>query len=131
LFWLLFISASLRPFLPAQETGAELRKQLVEAVSIDDDEQPARIEALAGTGSDLAAKVLAAWRGGELFKDKAADGTGTLFYKEAGAAIRLDNGEAFTPTEAKEVETSSKIRKAIKNATERSISSNRLPQKNI
>jgi len=118
LFWLLFISASLRPFLPAQETGAELRKQLVEAVSIDDDEQPARIEALAGTGSDLAAKVLAAWRGGELFKDKAADGTGTLFYKEAGAAIRLDNGEAFTPTEAKEVETSSKIRKAIKNATD-------------
>ena len=117
-FWLLFICAGLRPVLPAQETGVELRKQLVEAVSIDDDEQPARIEALAETGSDLAAKVLAAWRAGELFKDTAADGTETLFYKEAGAAIRLDKGEPFTPAEAKEVETSSKIRKAIKNATD-------------
>jgi hypothetical protein len=93
-----------------------IRQQLTEAILNEDEEQAARIEAMAETGSDFAAKVLTQWRAGELFLDTAADGQKTLFTKEGGQALRLDTGAAYTPVSPKEMETSSKIRRAIRNA---------------
>ncbi len=96
--------------------GDAIRQQLIEAILNEDEEQTDRIEAMAETGSDLAAKVLTQWRAGELFLDTAADGQKILFTREGGQAVRLDTAAAFTPVAPKEMETSSKIRRAIRNA---------------
>ena len=63
------------PCLSAQMPDAAVREQLIAAVMDEGEEQPEKIEALAETGSDLVATVLAQWRGGNLFVDTAADGT--------------------------------------------------------
>ena len=97
-------------------TEAAVREQLSAAVLDEGEEQPEKIEALAETGSEMVATVLGQWRGGNLFVDTASDGTKILFTKEGAEAVRLDTGAMFTPVDAKEVETTSKTRKAIKNA---------------
>lgn len=95
---------------------AALRQQLIEAVLDEGEDQPEKIEALAETGSDMVATVLTQWRAGNLLLDIAADGTKVLFTNAGADAVRLDTGVKFTPVAAKEVETTSKTRKAIKNA---------------
>ncbi len=102
----------------AETVDPALRQQVVEAVLQEDEEQAARIEALAETGSDWAAGVLALWRAGNLQVDRPADGPELLFTLEGAVARRLDTGESFVPVSPKEVATTSKIRKAIKNATD-------------
>ena len=95
---------------------AAVREQLIAAVLEEGEEQAEKIEALAETGSEVVATVLGLWRGGNLFVDAAADGTKILFTKEGAEAERLDTGAKFTPLASKEVETTSRTRKAIKNA---------------
>lgn len=119
----LFLALLAWSFIPstlhAQDAPAEekpILERLAEAILTDDDEQSDRIEALAATGSDTAAKVLTLWRAGNLFVDTPPDGSKVLFTKENGNSLRLDNGLAYAPVAGKEVETSSAIRKAIKNA---------------
>ena len=104
--------------LRAETVEPALRQQVVEAVLQEDDEQASRIEALAETGSDWAAGILALWRAGQLQVESTADGPAILFALEGQVARRLDTGEVFVPASPKEVATSSKIRKAIKNATD-------------
>ncbi len=95
---------------------AAVRQQLIEAVLSEGEDQPEQIEALAETGSDMVATVLAQWRAGNLLVDAGPDGAKVLFTKEGADAVRLDTGVKFTPVTPKEVETTSKTRKAIKNA---------------
>lgn len=113
---LLLWTGFLTPVTAQEVSEAAVRQQLTEAVLNEDDGQVERIEAMAETGSALAAKVLALWRGGELFVDTTADGQKVLFTKEGAQAVRFDTGAAYTPVAPKEMETSSKTRKAIKNA---------------
>ena len=108
---------NLSTLLAAQTvTDGPVRQQLIEAVLEEGEDQPEKIEALAETGSAMVEAVLAQWRGGNLLVDTAADGTKVLFTKEGAEALRLDTGARFTPVSPKEVETTSKTRKAIKNA---------------
>ena len=93
-----------------------VRQQLIEAVLSEGEDQPEKIEALAETGSDMVATVLTQWRAGNLLLDTAADGSKVLFTNAGANAVRLDTGVKFTPVAPKEVETTSKTRKAIKNA---------------
>ena len=95
---------------------AAIRAELIGAVLEEGEEQSEKIEALAESGSELVAAVLGLWRGGNLFFDTAGDGTKVLFVKEGAEAVRLDTGVKFTPVVPKEMETTSKTRKAIKNA---------------
>ena len=110
--WLLSGGPGLSQTLP----DSAVRGQLITAILDEGDEQPAKIEALAETGSDVVATVLGQWRGGNLFVDTTAGRTKILFTKQGAEAVRLDTGATFTPAAAKEVETTSKTRKAIKNA---------------
>ncbi len=95
---------------------AAVRQQLIEAVLSEGEDQPEKIEALAETGSDLVAAVLAQWRAGNLLVDASPDGTKVLFTKVGAEAVQLDTGVKFSPSAPTEVETTSKTRKAIKNA---------------
>ena len=112
---LLWLSASMA--VRAQSLpDAAIREELVGAVLEEGEEQSDKIEALAESGSELVAAVLGLWRGGNLFFDTAGDGTKVLFVKEGAEAVRLDTGVKFTPVVPKEMETTSRTRKAIKNA---------------
>lgn len=95
---------------------AAVRQQLIEAVLTEGEDQPEKIEALAETGSEMVAAVLAQWRAGNLLVDASPDGAKVLFTKEGIDAVRLDTGAKFSPLAPTEVETTSKTRKAIKNA---------------
>ena len=95
---------------------AAVRQQLIEAVLAEGEDQPEKIEALAETGSGMVAAVLAQWRAGNLLVDASPDGAKVLFTREGIDAVRLDTGVKFSPLAPKEVETTSKTRKAIKNA---------------
>jgi urea transport system permease protein len=102
---------------PAQGLpDAAVRQQLIEAVLAEGEDQPEKIEVLAETGSGMVAAVLAQWRAGNLLVDASPDGAKVLFTREGIDAVRLDNGVKFSPLAPTEVETTSKIRKAIKNA---------------
>ena len=61
---------------------AAVRQQLIEAVLGEGEDQPEKIEALAETGSDMVAAVLAQWRAGNLLVDAGPDGAKVLFTKE-------------------------------------------------
>ena len=95
---------------------AAVRQQLIEAVLAEGEGQPEKIEALAETGSGMVAAVLAQWRAGNLLVDASPDGAKVLFTREGIDAVRLDTGVKFSPLAPREVETTSKTRKAIKNA---------------
>ena len=95
---------------------AAVRQQLMEAVLAEGEDQPEKIEALAETGSGMVAAVLAQWRAGNLLVDASPDGAKVLFTREGIDAVRLDTGVKFSPLAPTEVETTSKTRKAIKNA---------------
>ena len=95
---------------------AAVRQQLIEAVLAEGEDQPEKIEALAETGSGMVAAVLAQWRAGNLLVDASPDGAKVLFTREGIDAVRLDTGVKFSPLAPREVETTSKTRKAIKNA---------------
>jgi urea transport system permease protein len=95
---------------------AAVRQQLMEAVLAEGEDQPEKIEALAETGSGMVAAVLAQWRAGNLLVDASPDGAKVLFTREGIDAVRLDTGVKFSPLAPREVETTSKTRKAIKNA---------------
>ena len=95
---------------------AAVRQQLIEAVLAEGEDQPEKIEALAETGSGMVAAVLAQWRAGNLLVDASPDGAKVLFTRDGIDAVRLDTGVKFSPLAPKEVETTSKTRKAIKNA---------------
>lgn len=117
-FLALLAGVFLPPVLHAQDAPAPekpIMERIAEAVTAEDAEKPELIEALAATGSDTAANVLTLWRAGNLFIDTAPDGSTVLFTKENGNNLRLDNNQAYAPVGGKEVETSSAIRKAIKN----------------
>jgi urea transport system permease protein len=109
---------------------AEVRARFSEAALAEGNDQPAKITALADTGSDLVRELLEAWRGGSLYVQE-TDGKKTLFTLSDEtnadgnqAAIRVDNGEPlkdeygkrlfFSSTEATPVDTTSKLRKTIK-----------------
>lgn len=112
LMWLGCQNLSLAQGLP----DAAVRQQLIEAVLAEGEDQPEKIEALAETGSGMVAAVLAQWRAGNLLVDASPDGAKVLFTREGIDAVRLDTGVKFSPLAPREVETTSKTRKAIKNA---------------
>ena len=112
LMWLGCQNLSLAQGLP----DAAVRQQLMEAVLAEGEDQPEKIEALAETGSGMVAAVLAQWRAGNLLVDASPDGAKVLFTREGIDAVRLDTGVKFSPLAPREVETTSKTRKAIKNA---------------
>ncbi|MES2706186.1 MAG: urea ABC transporter permease subunit UrtB [Verrucomicrobiota bacterium] len=115
-FLLLAVLCWVTPVLAQTPPDTEVRAKLNEAILSAEEGQGELIEALATTGSPLVSKILGLWRQGELFLDTTAAGDRIPFIKEGGASLRIDTGEAFTPETPAEVETSSKIRKSIRNA---------------
>lgn len=115
----------------------DIRAQVAAAILAEGADQTAQIETLADSGSDTVRELLEAWRGGALYLYVSeSDGVKTLYTLsgEANAdgnyaALRVDNGQPlqdasgkplyFSNTEATPVDTTSKLRKAIKETMDR------------
>lgn len=105
------------PVLAQAPSDTEVRAKLNEAILAEDsDQQETLIGELGATGSPLAAEILGLWRQGELYIDTTAAGDRIPFQKKDSASLRIDTGAAFTPEAPAEAETSSGLRKAIRNA---------------
>jgi urea transport system permease protein len=100
----------------AQADEASDRNLLVRAIiSPDVKEQVELIGELAETESQIVPRVLNAWREGQLFVHQAPDGQRIPFLRTNGQAIRIDDENAIEAPKTKPTDTTSKVRKAIKN----------------
>ncbi|HEY5741368.1 MAG TPA: urea ABC transporter permease subunit UrtB [Terrimicrobiaceae bacterium] len=94
----------------------EARSLLVQAIlSPKVNEQVEILGKLAETQSELVVTVLNAWREGEVYLHSAADGQKIPFLKLKGKGTRIDDGSSIEVSEATAVETTTKLRRAIKN----------------
>jgi urea transport system permease protein len=91
------------------------RSLLVEAIlSTNVKEQVELIGKLEGTESDLVPTVLNAWREGAVIIYEAPDGQKIPFLRTNGKAIRIDDGSPIDASETTPVETTTKVRRAMK-----------------
>jgi urea transport system permease protein len=103
----------LAPAAPADDSTA--RSLLVEAIlSTNVKEQVELIGKLEPTGSDLVPTVLNAWREGAVFIHQAPDGKKIPFLRINGKAVRIDDGSPIEASETTPVETTTKVRRAMK-----------------
>jgi urea transport system permease protein len=101
----------------AQADDATARSLLAKAiVSTDVKEQVALIGKLAETGSEIVPPVLNAWREGKVFVHQTPDGQKIPFLRANGKATRIDDGSPIEAAETAPVESTTKLRKAMKNA---------------
>ncbi|MFZ0709362.1 MAG: urea ABC transporter permease subunit UrtB [Terrimicrobiaceae bacterium] len=101
----------------ARADDATARSLLVHAVvSSNVSEQVGLIDKLAETGSDLVPPVLNAWREGGVFIHVTPDGQKVPFLRVDGKATRIDDGTPIDASETTPVDTTAKVRKAMKNA---------------
>jgi urea transport system permease protein len=118
-FWssLRFAFAAVMIFVTAaQADEAADRNLLVRAiVSANLKEQVELIGKLAETQSAIVPTVLNAWREGKVFLHQAPDGEKIPFLREDGKAIRIADGNPIEASETVVVDTTSKLRRAIKN----------------
>ena len=96
---------------------AAARSLLTKAVlSTNVNEQVELIGRLAETESDLVPTVINAWREGSVFVHEAPDGQKIPFLRIDGKARRIDDGTLVEASETNPVETTSKVRRAMKSA---------------
>ena len=99
----------------ADDTAA--RNLLAKAiVSSNINEQVELIGKLAETGSELVPAVLNAWREGGVFVHETPDGQKIPFLRKGGKATRIDDGNPIEASETTPVDTTAKVRRAMKNA---------------
>lgn len=99
---------------------SEIRAKIVQAMAAtpDSPEQLALISSLSDTGAQLVAQLLGAWRAGEVFVQAQPDGSNLYIWKAEGKSIDLLTGADAPVTDGKALDTSSKIRKAIRLTTD-------------
>jgi urea transport system permease protein len=85
-------------------------------VSSNVNEQVELIGKLAETGSELVPAVLNAWREGGVFIHETPDGQKIPFLRRDGKATRIDDGNPIEASETTPVDTTAKVRRAMKNA---------------
>jgi urea transport system permease protein len=112
----------------AEDPDAVARPLLAQAIIAAPEAQPELIRQIGETGSPFARRVLTAWRQGEVFVHAFPDGTLVPWIWEGEIPTRIDNNEplkdqtgAVVPIDrstAKAVDTTSKLRKAIKGAVD-------------
>ena len=109
----LFLAVLLTPAARAEDPGA--RSLLVQAIlSANVKEQVELIGKLETVESDVVPAVLNAWREGAVFIHEDADGQKVPFLRVDGKAIRIDDGSPIEATETTPVETTTKLRRAMK-----------------
>ena len=79
-------------------------------------EQVELIGQLAETGSELVPTVLNAWREGGVFVHETPDGQKIPFLRMNGKATRIEDGNPIEASETSPVDTTAKLRRAMKNA---------------
>jgi urea transport system permease protein len=103
----------------ARADDAAARRLLVEAIlSTDVKDQVELVGKLATTESDLVPEVLNAWREGAIFVHQAPDGTKVPFLKKNDQVLRIDDGSPIEASETTPVETTAKLRRAMKSTLE-------------
>lgn len=93
-----------------------VRALLARSILAEGEEQDRLLTELADTGSPLIAEVLAAWRQGGVWIAE-EDGARIPFVRDGreGPGVRVDNGRSIDAPEATVADTTSKIRRGIKN----------------
>jgi urea transport system permease protein len=92
------------------------RNLLVSAiVSTNVKEQVDLVGKLAEAESEIVPTILNAWREGKVFVHQSQDGQKIPFVRTEGTAIRIDDGKSIEASETTPVDTTSKLRRAIKN----------------
>jgi urea transport system permease protein len=100
----------------ARADDSTARGLLVEAIlSTNVKEQVDLIGKLETTESDLVPEVLNAWREGAVFVHETPDGKRIPFLRKDGKALRIDDGTPIEASETTPVETTNKVRRAMKN----------------
>ena len=93
------------------------RSLLVQAIlSTNVKEQVELIGKLETVESDVVPAVLNAWRDGAVFIHEGPDGQKIPFLRADGKAIRIDDGNSIEASETAPVETTTKLRRAMKSA---------------
>jgi urea transport system permease protein len=109
------LACLLTPAVRADDATA--RSLLVQAIlSGNVKEQVELIGKLETVESDVVPAVLNAWRDGAVFIHEGADGEKIPFLRADGKAIRLDDGNSIEASETTPVETTTKLRRAMKSA---------------
>jgi urea transport system permease protein len=90
------------------------RAALVQAIIAEPEQQAALIERLASSEAPIVRMVLVIWRQGEVLLHVEPDGTKVPLIRENGKLLRIDNGQAQESGDAKVLDTTAKLRKAIK-----------------
>ena len=109
------LACLLTPVVRADDATA--RSLLVQAIlSSNVKEQVELIGKLEAVESDVVPEVLNAWRDGAVFLHKGTDGQMIPFLRANGKAIRIDDGNAMEASETAPVETTTKLRRAMKAA---------------
>ncbi len=105
----------LTPAVHADDAAA--RSLLVQAILSDNvKEQVELIGKLETVESDVVPAVLNAWRDGAVFLHEGTDGQKIPFLRADGKAIRIDDGKPIEASETTPVETTTKLRRAMKSA---------------
>jgi urea transport system permease protein len=99
----------------AQADDATARSLLVQAIlSSNVKEQVELICKLETVESDVVPAVLNAWRDGAVFIHEGSDGQKVPFLRADGRALRIDSGNAIEASETTPMETTMKLRRAMK-----------------
>ena len=105
----------LTPAVRADDATA--RSLLVQAIlSTNVKEQVELIGKLETVESDVVPAALNAWRDGAVFTPRRPDGQKIPFLRADGKAIRIDDGNPIEASETAPVETTTKLRRAMKSA---------------
>ena len=116
--WLRLALAGLAILLSAtaRADDATARDLLLKAiVSTNVKEQVELIGKLADTESEIVPTVLNAWRDGKVFIHETPEGQKIPFFRTDGKSIRVDDGTPIEASETTAVDTTSKLRRAMKN----------------
>ncbi|HEY6675508.1 MAG TPA: urea ABC transporter permease subunit UrtB [Terrimicrobium sp.] len=109
------LACLLTPVVRADDATA--RSLLVQAIlSSNVKEQVELIGKLEAVESDVVPAVLNAWRDGAVFIHQGTDGQTIPFLRADGKAMRIDDGKPIEAAETTPVETTTKLRRTMKNA---------------
>ena len=115
-FRIAFVAVTVLVTARAEADDATARNLLAKAIlSSNVKEQVELIGKLAETESEIAPTVLNAWREGKVFVHEAPDGQKVPFLRTNGKATRIDDGSLIEVPETAPVESTTKLRKAMKN----------------
>ena len=115
-FHIVFVGVAILVGASARADDATARSLLTKAIlSSNVKEQVDLIGKLAETGSEAVPVMLNAWRDGKVFVHQTADGQKVPFLRTDGQATRIDDGSPIEASETTPVESTTKLRKAMKN----------------